>query len=479
MSLHVFRLSSANLRKIPSVNYLLEALGPVAKDLPRPAIVALIRRELAAYRKNSAEAGLDKEHLLKVLADAVEQLRRERLQPVINGTGIIIHTNLGRAPLGPAVAKALVSVAQNYTTLEYDLVTGERGPRAPYLEQTLALLIASEATTIVNNCAAALVLLVRHFTRTAERHEVIVSRGELVQIGGGFRIPEILEASGANLHEVGTTNQTDVSDYARAINQRTALILKVHRSNFYIEGFTHSAAPEEIAAVAREAGIPFVEDLGSGAVFDTDAVLGDGQRLDHERRPAEALAQGVDVICFSGDKLFGGPQAGILAGSSAKIRALKHDPLFRAFRCDKLVLASLEATVDLYLRNALPEIPVQRMLAMTNGALAERAAAIIASLRDVPISAKSRMSKAQVGGGTLPRCTIESLTLELSSPEISASELAARLRQAVPPVIGYIADDCYRLDLRTIFPEQDQLLEDAIRAAVSTSSEAAPQTDEF
>ncbi len=409
-----------------------------------------------------------------MLADALQQLRGSRLQPVINGTGIIIHTNLGRAPLGSVVAEALVRAARNYTSLEYDLVTGERGQRAPYLEENLALLVGSEAATIVNNCAAALVLLIRHFTQTAERNEVIVSRGELVQIGGGFRIPEILEASGARLREIGTTNQTNVSDYAKAINQRTALILKVHRSNFYIEGFTRSAAPEEISAVAREKGIPFVEDLGSGAIFETEAVLGNGQRLDHERRPVEALSQGVDIVCFSGDKLFGGPQAGILAGSFARIRALKRDPLFRALRCDKLVLAALEATVDLYLRNDLREIPVQTMLALTNDALAERIAAIIAGLKNVPVSANSRPGKAQVGGGTLPRSTIDSLTLELHCSEISAAELASRLRQAVPPVIGYISEGCYRLDLHTVFPEQDQLLVAAIKGAIRTATASSP-----
>ena len=302
-------MKQAQLRAIPAVEKVLQALGDT--DLPRPIVVGVVRRELAALRKQKAIPAFDA--VLASVRDALRELRASRIRPLINGTGVLIHTNFGRAPLGPEVIAAMSSIGSNYSNLEYGLAGGTRGGRAAYVEQGLAVLCAAEAATVVNNNAAALVLILRHFCQAdaaSRKNEVIISRGELIQIGGGFRIPDILETSGARLREVGTTNKTSLQDYARAIGRETALILKVHRSNFFMDGFIESASPEEIAALARKKRVPFVEDLGSGAMIETQAVAG----IEHEPTPAEVIGRGVDLVCFSGDKLLGGPQAGIVAG---------------------------------------------------------------------------------------------------------------------------------------------------------------------
>src|SRR5688572_6479931 len=265
-------MKESPLRVLPSVDRVLRDLGPL--DLPRPAVVAVVRRELAAVRAGDLNGGVTSQGVVARIRQSLDDLRHSRIQPVINGTGIIIHTNFGRSPLGPGVLGAMAEVASNYNNLEYDLAAGQRGGRAGYLEHNLAVLCEAEATTVVNNCAAALVLILRHFAGGG-KPEVVISRGELVQIGGGFRIPEILEASGATLREVGTTNKTSADDYARAIGPRTGLVLKVHRSNFFMGGFTESAQTEALAEVARQSGVPFVEDLGSGALFATEE-LGTG-----------------------------------------------------------------------------------------------------------------------------------------------------------------------------------------------------------
>ena len=336
-----------SVRAIPAVEKVLQTLGDVS--LPRPYVVALIRRELAVFRAGGKVPPLA--GIIRQIRRGIDDLKRSRLQPVINGTGIIIHTNFGRAPLGSDAIRTITEVASAYNNLEYDLTTGARGRRAGYLENGLSLLCGSEAATVVNNCAAALVLIVRHFTR--KKPEVIISRGELIQIGGGFRIGEILEASGARLREVGATNKTALRDYAKAIGPETGLILKVDQSNFFISGFAGAPSSEEIAKLARAKRIPFVEDLGSGAVTATEK-LG---LEDHEPTPNETLKRGVDLVCFSGDKLLGGPQAGIIAGKARFVAALKREPLFRALRCDKLVFAALAATVEAHLRTDQEQIP--------------------------------------------------------------------------------------------------------------------------
>ncbi len=451
------KVTAHSLREIPSVEKVVLELGDCA--LPRPVIVALARRELSAIRaeKNIPEFAA----VVSRVRNAVRDLQLTKIQPVINGTGIIIHTNFGRAPLGPALVESLSAIAQNYSNLEYDLGRGERGHRAGYLEANLSLLCGAEAATVVNNCAAALVLMLRHFT--ARKKEVIISRGELIQIGGGFRIPDILAASGATLREVGTTNKTTLDDYARACGSESAMILKVHRSNFFMGGFVESANTESLAKLARAKRIPLVEDLGSGAIIATEKAA----EIEHEPTPSETLKRGVDLVCFSGDKLLGGPQAGIIAGKARHVAALQRTPFFRALRCDKLILTALQTTVDLYLAGESEVAPVLAMLQISNDELRGRAKKLLSQIADVSLGAVIGKGTAQVGGGTLPRSTIESVTLDFSDQELLA--FAARLRHGAPPVVGYIAGGVFKLDLRTIFPRQDEQLAGALRSAAQAS----------
>ena len=442
-------------RAIPAVGKVLETLG--ARDLPRPLLTQLVRQHLASLRRSGSVPSFTE--IVRNLEAEIIRLGQGRLQPVINGTGIILHTNFGRAPLAPAAMRALVEIGSSYNNLEYDLTTGARGKRAGYLENNLALLCGAEAATVVNNCAAALVLIVGHFT--SKKPEVIISRGELVQIGGGFRIGEILEASGARLREVGATNKTTLRDYERVLGPATGLILKVHRSNFFMAGFTGTPPNEEIARLAHSKHIPFVEDLGSGAVVATEK-LGLAER---EPTPNDTLKRGVDLVCFSGDKLFGGPQAGIIAGKARFISALKRAPLFRALRCDKLILAALAATVDAHLRRE--EVPVLSLLQLPNDELWRRGESLIRSLRGLPVQAELVESKGEIGGGTLPRSVVPSVALRLASKAFSSDELAVRLRQSDPPIIGYVARGKFLLDLRTIFPSQDEVVVAALRSCLT------------
>jgi len=445
------------LRAIPSVEKVLQTLGPV--DLPRPCVAALVRQQLAALR--ASQEVPEFEVVMNQVRSKLDQARLSRIQPVINGTGILIHTNLGRSPLAAPVIEALCAGAANYNNLEYDLVRGERGGRAAYLEQNLALLCGAEQATVVNNCAAALVLILRHFARS-DRNEVIISRGELVQIGGGFRIPEILEASGARLREVGATNKTSLADYEDALGPQTAMILKVHQSNFFMGGFVESPMTEEIAALASQKRIPFVEDLGSGAMVKTEKIPG----VEHEPMPSEVLRRGVDLVCFSGDKLLGGPQAGIIAGKKSLVAALKREPFFRALRCDKLILTALQTTVDLYLKGS-PEasIPALALLQLSSADLRARAEKLVAQLRNLPLNASLGQGKSEIGGGTLPRSLIPSVTIELAPTETDLPTFAARLRTGRPPVIGYISGGRFKLDIRTVFPQQEKELVDALITA--------------
>lgn len=475
-------MNVSRLRAIPSVEKVLQSLG--GSGLPRPLVLDQVRRELGALRKQKTIPGFDS--VVSAIRAKLRNLSAGRIQPVINGTGILIHTNFGRAPLGLPVIEKLKAIGSSYNNLEYDLTGGARGGRAAYLERALSLLCSAEAATVVNNNAAALVLILRHFCegpqsvsgRTGKRrpgararkNEVIISRGELIQIGGGFRIPEILESSGARLREVGTTNHTSIGDYARAITRETALILKVHRSNFFMGGFVESPPPQEVAALARRKRIPFVEDLGSGAIVATEAAAG----VEHEPTPAEVIRRGADLVCFSGDKLLGGPQAGIIAGKAALVGALKRNPLFRALRCDKLILSALETTADIYLGScgdsseeatrAAMLIPVLEMLNTPLDALRSRAETIISALGGLPLSAAVGAGQAQIGGGTLPQSVIPSVTVDLSHKTLKPQDLATRLRECSVPVIGYIARGKLKLDLRTIFPRQDTELAAAIRS---------------
>ncbi len=412
------KVKSRSRRAIPAVTRILDSLGRV--DLPRPLIVDLVRRELSKLR--ASEEIPEFKLIVDLARTSVENFRASRLQAIVNGTGVIVHTNLGRSPLANEAAAAVREIASSYNNLEFDLTTGERGDRGLYIENALAQLCGAQSATIVNNCAAGLVLIVRHFTRARGRarqcqsgsdpasgsyepptrtgaplkSEVIVSRGELVQIGGGFRIGEILEASGA-------------ADYSHAVNSQTALILKVHRSNFFMSGFVESPSSANIAALAQRKRIPFVEDLGSGAMLATEQ-LG---LHEHEPTPNEAIKHGADLVCFSGDKLFGGPQAGIIAGKKRFITALKREPLFRALRCDKLVFAALQATVDLHLNQALAEIPALALLRIPKDELRARAAATLVRLRGLPLQITIGRGVARVGGGTLPKSIVSSVTIDI------------------------------------------------------------------
>jgi L-seryl-tRNA(Ser) seleniumtransferase len=437
-----------------------EQAGPARTDLPRPLIVDLVRQELAQLRR--AREIPEFSAIVDLVRASIEKLRASRIQPVINGTGIVVHTNLGRSPLPQGAGETLRSIASSYNNLELDLTTGNRGDRGVYLERALAFLSQAEAAAIVNNCAAALVLIARHFTHN--KNEVVISRGELVQIGGGFRIGEILEASGVKLREVGATNKTTLADYARAIGKQTALILKVHRSNFFMSGFVESPATADLSALARKKRVPFVEDLGSGAMSATEQI----GLHHHEPTPAEALKDGADLVCFSGDKLFGGPQAGIIVGKKRLIAALKSEPLFRALRCDKLVFAALQTTVDLHLNQVMSEIPALALLQIPKDELRARAAAMVTRLQGLPVRIMIGSGTSKIGGGTLPRSILPSITLDFLPEDGSLQDFARALRRSVPPVIGYIGDGRFKLDLRTIFSHQDDLIIDAIRTACTT-----------
>jgi L-seryl-tRNA(Ser) seleniumtransferase len=446
-------------RQIPAVSKVLDAVGHC--DLPRPFVVEIVRRQLSKSRAKKEVP--DFESIVADVRRSLDELRASRLQPIINGTGIVIHTNFGRAPLASEAERALNEIGTGYSNLEYDVANGERGRRGGYIETALALLCEAEAATVVNNCAAALVLIVRHFTtrNIEDRTGVVISRGELVQIGGGFRIGEILEASGAKLREVGATNKTTLEDYAHAIGPETALILKVHRSNFFMSGFVESPSSKEIRALAKKKRIPFVEDLGSGAIIATES-LGIAE---HEPTPTESLRSGADLVCFSGDKLFGGPQAGIIVGKKRFVAALKHEPLFRALRCDKLSLAALQATVDLHLDQRIGEIPALALLEFSEETLRGRAVAIASRLQALPLQVEIGRGRAKAGGGTLAISTVPSVTVDIVPANSSLAQFAASLRASNPPVIGYVADQRFKLDLRTIFPQQDHLVINAVREA--------------
>ena len=448
-------MKTSRLRAIPSVDKVLQALGDTG--LPQPVVVDAVRRHLQRLRSAKAIPGA--EAIVADIRSALDRLRASRIMPVINATGVLIHTNLGRAPLAADAIRALSEIGASYSTLEYSIADGTRGSRGAYLEQALAILCGAESATVVNNNAAALVLILEYFCRS-DASEVVISRGELLQIGGGFRIPEILQARGARLREVGTTNQTTVTDYARAITRNTALLMKVHRSNFFMDGFVDSPSTEDLAALAKKKRVPFVEDLGSGAIVQTQKIDG----VEHEPTPAEVVKRGVDLVCFSGDKLFGGPQAGIIVGRKKMIDALKREPLFRAMRCDKLILAALESTVDTYLRGDI-RIPVLEMMRAGNDELRARAERILAALEGSRLRVRVTTGRAQVGGGTLPRSAVPSVTLEVCHPELGAQALAARLREQPEPVIAYVGRGTLKLDLRTVFPHQDAAVIRALLAA--------------
>jgi L-seryl-tRNA(Ser) seleniumtransferase len=380
------------------------------------------------------------------------------LQPVINGTGVIVHTNLGRAPLSQAARQAIDAAARGYSTLEYDLASGERGSRTVHAEQLLTRLTHAEAALVVNNNAAAVLLML---TALCQGKEVIISRGQLVEIGGGFRIPDVMAQSGARLVEVGTTNRTHLRDYAHAITENTAAILVAHHSNYKIIGFSSEPALAELAELAHEHNLPLLYDQGSGALLDSSPY-----GLEPEQTVLDSLTAGADVVAFSGDKLLGGPQAGILVGQQKLVAQLKRHPLARAVRADKLCLAGLSATLTHYLtENALEEIPVWHMIARPLEEIASEADTWAARLQERGIQAEVVDGRSTVGGGSLPGTSLPSRAVAIDLANLN--QFAARLRQEKVPVIGRIQDGRFLIDPRTILKDQvEMLLQSVVNCAM-------------
>jgi L-seryl-tRNA(Ser) seleniumtransferase len=456
----------SKLAALPSVEKLASALAPEV-SLPRPLVNLFIRREIDRFRQLLlADENHTREEIEKATRQGLIRFANSRLQSVINATGVLIHTNLGRSPLGPRAATALGRIATGYSNLEFDLSSGTRGKRAEYLETALACLLETQAATAVNNCAAALVLTLRTLVEEG-KNEVIVSRSELVEIGGGFRIPEILETSGAKLVEVGATNKTHLHDYEKAITPQTALILKVHRSNFYIDGFIGEPEIPEIAQLAHDHHLPLVEDLGSGAIINTDELA----PIEHEPTPQECLRRGIDLVIFSGDKLLGGPQSGIIGGRTDMIAKIKNEPFFRAVRCDKLILTTLQESIDQYLETkaepSRSDVPVLTFLAKSVDELKVRAEAIIKELPTENTEISIANTLARPGGGTMPRSEFPSVAIKLVPKNQSVTKLAKNLRLSESALVGYTTDDALFIDLRTVFPETDCKVKETLETALS------------
>jgi L-seryl-tRNA(Ser) seleniumtransferase len=408
------------LRDLPSVDEL-------ARDHDDPAAVDAARAVIARARER-IRRGADPGDLKALLREEISAVHRPTLRRVLNATGVIVHTNLGRAPLAGAAIERAIEATRGYSNLEYDLAEGRRGSRQDHVASILCRLTGSEAALVVNNNAAALLLAL---AALAEGRDVIVSRGELIEIGDGFRIPDVLARSGARLVEVGTTNRTRAGDYARAIDERTALLLRVHQSNFRVVGFAERPWLEDLAGIARASSLPLLDDLGSGALID----------LSDEPTARASLAAGADLVCFSGDKLLGGPQAGIVVGSAELIERLRRHPLHRALRIDKLSLAALEGTLLLYLdpERALAEVPVLRMLRESPEAVRARAGRLAAA-----VGGEVEETVARVGGGALPLHELPSFACAIEEP------LAAPLRANEPAVVGIVRDGRLLLDCRTL-----------------------------
>jgi L-seryl-tRNA(Ser) seleniumtransferase len=463
-------------RKLPSVDEIMR----------RPDLADAIAREGRTVVTDAARTVLERMRLeinsghlaphavdlaLEGLLDAIERELRQAigysLRPLINATGVILHTNLGRAPLAPSATKNIRETSEGYSNLEFDLASGERGKRDVHVDRLFRRLLHEDAaesgkampevsTIVVNNNAAAVWLALNTL---AAGGEVVVSRGELVEIGGSFRIPDVMAQSNGILREVGTTNRTRISDYEQAINDKTRLLLRVHRSNFQITGFTEQPVLEELVGLARARNIPLVEDLGSGALFELRSVGVTG-----ETGVAESVRAGVDVVTYSGDKLLGGPQAGMLTGRADLIRRMRSNSLFRALRVDKLTYAALEATLLAYVKGDHDTIPTLRMMRLSKHAIAARAQAVAEQLRTSPqLEVEGIDGESVIGGGAAPSSTLPTRLLAIALQGLSADELLARLRGAEFPVIARLQDGRVLLDLRTVFAEQDETIVSALR----------------
>jgi L-seryl-tRNA(Ser) seleniumtransferase len=468
-------------RKLPSVDELQRSpeLAELAAKEGQASVTDAARAVLSSLREEIAEGRLDANAidlaltgLEAAVARRVRQTLSYSLRPVINATGVILHTNLGRAPISPAALEHACEIAESYSNLELNLETGERGKRDVHVNRLFQKILDNTrvdagvharvaepavSTIVVNNNAAAVLLALNTL---AENGEVIVSRGELVEIGGSFRIPDVMSKSNAILREVGTTNRTRVVDYEKAINEKTRVLLRVHRSNFQITGFTEQPAIEELVALARKRNIPLVEDLGSGALFDLRSI-----GVNDEPGVLDSLRQGVDVVTYSGDKLLGGPQAGILSGRSDLIARMRSNSLFRALRVDKLTYATLEATLLAYVKGDHDAIPALRMMRLSKDDIGRRAEIIASRVQSSKLSLGVRDGESVIGGGAAPSATLPTRVLAITCEGLSADELSARLRAYDPPIIARVEDGRVLLDLRTVFPEQDEIIANALKRA--------------
>jgi L-seryl-tRNA(Ser) seleniumtransferase len=469
----------ALFRKLPSTDELLRQpeIQSLIASGGHSAVAESIRDVLARLRQEIVNNRLDDGSLdlaLGGLSAAVERQLRQSLTysllPLINATGVILHTNLGRAPLAAGALDHIRATASAYSNLEFDLVSGERGKRDVHMDRLFQKLFDSDrggttptsssiSTIVVNNNTAAVLLALNSL---AEGGEVIVSRGELVEIGASFRIPDVMLKSNAILREVGTTNRTRIGDYERAINDRTRVLLRVHRSNFEITGFTEQPGLHELVDLAHRRNVPLVEDLGSGALFDLRSV-----GINGEPGVLDSLRAGVDIVTYSGDKLLGGPQAGLISGRADLVARLRSNSLFRALRVDKLTYATLEATLLAYVKGDHDAVPVLRMLRLSKDEIKQRAEKIIspveaAATKSVPLKLKLVGGESLIGGGAAPSASLPTCLIAITHADFSADELNARLRAATPPIIARVEEGQVLLDLRTVFPEQDANLAEAL-----------------
>jgi len=446
------------LRDFPAVEELLQSqeLSGSVNGLPRPMAAEIIRDVMGEFKSQlkSKRKVITHAVLMDAIGLALSQWREREVQKVINATGIVVHTNLGRAPLGKELIQEISESISGYNNLEFDLSTGKRGNRGEACEKYLALVTGAESAAIVNNCAAALFIILNTF---ASRKKVLLSRGELVQIGGGFRIPDILKRSGAKLEEVGTTNITNLKDYAEAVDSGTSLILKVHKSNFVQAGFTKEVPLARLASLAQKNDLILVYDLGSGAIVTAKKTLG----FD-EPTPLQSIRDGADVVCFSGDKLLGGVQSGLIAGNKELIEKIKRNPLFRTVRVDKIVIAALEKILKSYLSGRYQtDIKLWQLLSVSDGDLYQRAKAITRALGN-PEFISVEATKSYIGGGGLPETALTSVAL-IFSKEYNADKMLSLFRKCAPPIIGRIENDRLILDLKAIDTDELTILENSIK----------------
>jgi L-seryl-tRNA(Ser) seleniumtransferase len=446
-------------RALPSVTHLLEsdAVRPLLERAPRAVVVDAIRRTIDAARAAPSDAPASERDWASAVTSAVAQATQPSLRRVLNGTGVVLHTNLGRAPLARVAIDAIAAVASGFSNLEFDVDRGERGSRYTHCASLLRELTGAEDALVVNNCAAALVLALN---TVAEQRDAIVSRGELIEIGGSFRIPEIMGKAGVRLVEVGTTNRTHLEDYRRAVGAETGVIVKVHRSNFSLTGFVADASPAELSAFAAERGVPFVYDLGSGLLASLDEF---GLSGEPTARESVRATGGNPILTMSGDKLLGGPQAGLILGPRAALDRIRKNPLTRSYRVDKLTLAALEATLALYRdpARALREVPVLAQITTDVGSLRRRAEAIASASGMAQIEIVE--SEASVGGGAFPTARIPSIALSIGG---RADRIETHLRAGEPPLVARVADGRVLIDLRTIFPSEDAMVVAALQAVL-------------